>query len=76
MRLTRKPRLFVSHARRTAGASAMLLALAPQLAGAQDLDALFEIEQPFTDALWTLIYGPRDPGPASTPPAPATAATP
>ncbi|HOY54340.1 MAG TPA: DUF4340 domain-containing protein [Opitutaceae bacterium] len=47
-----------------------------QLAGAQDLDALFEIEQPFTDALWTLIYGPRDPGPASTPPAPATAATP
>ena len=52
---------------------------ATQLAGAQDLDALFEIEQPFTDALWTLIYGPRDPGPAATPaapPAPAAAPTP
>lgn len=36
MRLTRKPRLFVSHARRTAGASAMLLALTSPLAGAQD----------------------------------------
>lgn len=38
-----------------------------QLAGTQDLDALFEIEQPFVDALWTLIYGPQDPGPAPAP---------
>ncbi len=36
MRLTRKPRLFASAARHTAGAGAMLLALAPQLASAQD----------------------------------------
>ena len=39
MRLTRKPRLFGSNARRLAGASAMLLALAPHLAGAQEVPA-------------------------------------
>ncbi len=39
---------------------------AQQLAGSAELDAVFEIEQPFLDALWTVIY--RDPGP---PPAPA-----
>ena len=49
-----------------------------QLAGAQDLDAVFEIEQPLLDALWKLTYGPQDPGPAaatstpkSAPPAPS-----
>jgi hypothetical protein len=34
-----------------------------QLAGSREFNAVFEIEQPFLDALWTLIYGPRDPGP-------------
>ncbi|NLB14996.1 MAG: hypothetical protein GX826_13455, partial [Gammaproteobacteria bacterium] len=37
-RLTCKPRLFRSHARRAAGIGAMLLALAGQLASAQDFD--------------------------------------
>ena len=32
-----------------------------QLAGSAELDAVFEIEQPFLDALWAIIY--RDPGP-------------
>lgn len=40
------------------------------LAGSADLDVVFEIEQPFLDALWALVY--RDPGP----PAPAPAKTP
>jgi hypothetical protein len=35
---------------------------AQQLAGSQEFDAVFEIEQPVLDALWTLAYGPRDPG--------------
>jgi hypothetical protein len=39
-----------------------------QLAGSREFDAVFEIEQPLLDALWTLTYGTRDPGP---PPAPA-----
>ena len=55
-----------------------------QIAGAQDLDAVFEIEQPLLDALWKLTYGPQDPGPAAaapkpelpTPPAPAAAPAP
>jgi len=34
-----------------------------QLAGAKDLGAVFYVEQPLLDALWTLTYGPRDPGP-------------
>ena len=38
-----------------------------QIAGAQDLDAVFEIEQPLLDALWKLTYGPQDPGPAAEP---------
>jgi hypothetical protein len=41
-----------------------------QIAGAQDLDAVFEIEQPLLDALWKLTYGPQDPGPAAATPAP------
>jgi hypothetical protein len=36
---------------------------AQQLAGSREFNAVFEIEQPFLDVLWTLIYGPRDPGP-------------
>ncbi len=38
-RLTRKPRLFGSNTQRVAGASAVLLALASQLAAAQDVAA-------------------------------------
>ncbi len=34
-----------------------------QFAGAKDLDMVFSLEQPLIDALWTLTYGPRDPGP-------------
>ena len=45
-----------------------------QFAGAQDLDAVFEIEQPLVDALWQLTYGPQDPGPAAAPPTPSTPA--
>jgi hypothetical protein len=40
---------------------------AQQLAGSREFNAVFELEQPFIDALWKIIYGPRDPGP----PAPA-----
>ena len=36
---------------------------AQQLAGSAELDAVFEIEQPFLDALWVILYGARDPGP-------------
>jgi hypothetical protein len=39
-----------------------------QLGGSKELDAVFEIEQPFLDALWTIIY--RDPGPPAAEPAP------
>jgi len=35
---------------------------AQQLAGSKEFDAVFEIEQTLLDALWTLTYGPRDPG--------------
>ncbi|MBI4623829.1 MAG: DUF4340 domain-containing protein [Verrucomicrobia bacterium] len=42
---------------------------AQQFAGSRELNAIFEIEQPFVDALWALIA--RDPGPP-----PATAETP
>jgi hypothetical protein len=34
-----------------------------QLGGAKDLDLVFELEQPLVDALWSLTYGARDPGP-------------
>lgn len=36
---------------------------AQQLAGSKEFEAIFEVEQPLLDALWRLIYGPRDPGP-------------
>jgi hypothetical protein len=35
---------------------------AQQLAGSKEFEAVFEIEQTLLDALWTLTYGPRDPG--------------
>jgi hypothetical protein len=34
-----------------------------QLAGSKETDAIFEIDQPFIDALWPLTDGTRDPGP-------------
>jgi hypothetical protein len=34
-----------------------------QLAGSPEFNVVFEIEQPFLDALWTFTEGPRDPGP-------------
>lgn len=39
-----------------------------QLAGSPDYDVVFEVEPALMDALFTLTYGPRDPGP--TPPTP------
>lgn len=36
---------------------------AQQFAGSRELDTVFALEQPFVDALWTLVYGARDPGP-------------
>ena len=36
---------------------------AQQYAGLKELDTVFLLEQPLVDALWTLAYGPRDPGP-------------
>jgi hypothetical protein len=41
-----------------------------QLAGspAAEFNAVFAIEQPLLDALWTLTEGPRDPGPSAPPP--------
>lgn len=40
-----------------------------QLAGSSDFGGIiFEVEQPLLDALWTLTYGPRDPGPLPDPP--------
>ena len=38
-----------------------------QFAGSAALNTVFELEQPFVDALWTLTYGPRDPGPIAAP---------
>ncbi|MBI5693848.1 MAG: DUF4340 domain-containing protein [Verrucomicrobia bacterium] len=34
-----------------------------QYAGLKELNTVFQLEQPVVDALWSLIYGPRDPGP-------------
>lgn len=50
-----------------------------QLAGSKEFSAVFVLEQPFVDALWTLTYGARDPGPPELPPvapAPPAAASP
>jgi hypothetical protein len=38
-----------------------------QYGGLKEQDTVFRLEQPFLDALWTLIYGPRDPGPRPAP---------
>lgn len=38
-----------------------------QLAGSREFDAVFTLEQPLLDALWTLTYGGRDPGVPPTP---------
>ncbi|HTJ79160.1 MAG TPA: DUF4340 domain-containing protein [Rariglobus sp.] len=46
------------------------------LAGSPEFNVVFEVEQPLLDALWTLTYGPRDPGEPAAPGAPATEATP
>lgn len=34
-----------------------------QFAGSKELDVAFSLEQPLVDALWSLAYGARDPGP-------------
>jgi hypothetical protein len=34
-----------------------------QFAGSKELDVVFTLEQPLIDALWSLAYGSRDPGP-------------
>jgi hypothetical protein len=34
-----------------------------QLAGSKEFDTIFELEQPMLDALWSLTYAGRDPGP-------------
>jgi len=58
-----------------------------QLIGSPDLEVVFLAEQELLDALWTLVYGPRDPGPpvvgakserptASAPPPATPSATP
>lgn len=49
-----------------------------QYAGAPDVGLVFETEQPLADALFGVIFGPADPGPAQPPaaPSPAPAAEP
>lgn len=34
-----------------------------QLAGSREFNLVFALDQPVLDALWTLVYGSRDPGP-------------
>lgn len=36
---------------------------AQQVAGSKEFNAVFELEQPMLDALWSITYGARDPGP-------------
>jgi hypothetical protein len=38
-----------------------------QLAGSREIGVVFTLEQPVLDALWTLTYGERDPGPPAAP---------
>lgn len=40
---------------------------AEQLAGTKEAEFTFELEQPLLDALWPLLEGQRDPGPAPAP---------
>jgi hypothetical protein len=45
-----------------------------QVAGSQEFNGIeFAVEQPVLDALWTLTYGGRDPGPLPLPPVKAPA---
>lgn len=37
---------------------------AQQFAGSMEFDTVFSIDQPILDAIWTLAYGHRDPGPS------------
>ena len=46
-----------------------------QLAGSPEFNTVFEADQKLLDALFTLTFGPHDPGPAAPAPA-APAATP
>jgi Domain of unknown function (DUF4340) len=45
-----------------------------QLAGSKEFGLVFAIEQPLLDALWTLTYSARDPGPPAAPAAQPEAA--
>lgn len=38
-----------------------------QYAGSKELNIVFSLEQPVVDALWSLAYGGRDPGPRTEP---------
>jgi hypothetical protein len=38
-----------------------------QFAGTKELEVAFSLEQPLVDALWSLAYGARDPGPPAPP---------
>ncbi len=38
-----------------------------QFAGSKELDMVFSLDQPLVDALWSLAYGARDPGPRPEP---------
>ena len=47
-----------------------------QLAGSNEFNAVFSIEQPLLDALWTITEAPHDPGPLpATEPAPVPSTT-
>lgn len=43
-----------------------------QLVGSPEFDVVFEAEQPLLDAIWTLSYADRDPGPVTPTPPPAS----
>jgi hypothetical protein len=47
-----------------------------QLAGSKEFGLVFALEQPLLDALWTLTYAARDPGPPAAPATTTTAAKP
>ncbi|MFA6959599.1 MAG: DUF4340 domain-containing protein [Opitutaceae bacterium] len=45
-----------------------------QLIGSKEFSVIFSVEQTLLDALWTLTYGERDPGPPALPPTQPAAA--
>ncbi len=47
-----------------------------QLAGSREIGVVFALEQPVLDALWTLTYTARDPGPPAPMPAPSPSPAP